>query len=70
MALIVKVYINNNVIIDTHAQRISGSPGRPCTYKTDTGHIIKHHYDDGAAGLAIKLLELINHDRDERESNP
>ena len=58
MALIVKVFINERCIIDTHAVRVMGSPGKPCMYSTDTGHVIAHHYDDGGAKLAMKLLEI------------
>lgn len=58
MALIVRVYINETLIIETDAQRIFGGVGKPCVYRTDTNHLISHHYDDGGAKLAIKLLEI------------
>jgi len=56
MALIVKVYMNETEILTVHAQRIMGQPHEMCTYKTDTGDIIDHHYDDGACRLAARLL--------------
>ena len=59
MALIVKVFINQQEIILTYAQRIHGKPSEMCTYMTDKGAKIKHHYDDGAAKLAIKLLKKV-----------
>lgn len=60
MALIVRVFINDRCIIDTHAVRIKGQPGEMCTYRTDSGEVIKHHYDNGGAALAIKLLKPID----------
>lgn len=56
MALIVKVLINDREIIDTHAVRIKGKPGELCTYRTNAGEIVHHHYNDGAEELAIRLL--------------
>ena len=58
MALIVKVFINDRCIIDTHAVRIMGKPHDMCLYKTDTNHILHHHYDAGGAALAIELLKI------------
>ncbi len=60
MALIVRVYINNTPIIEKHATRIKGKPGELCMYRTDTGKLIMHHYDDGGAELAVKLLRELN----------
>lgn len=60
MALIVKVYINNTPLIVKSAVRIKGTPGQLCMYKTDTGKLLMHHYDDGAAELAVKLLRELN----------
>lgn len=56
MALIVRVYINERMIIETHAQRIKGQPHERCTYKNEAGEVLDHHYDDGAEALAIALL--------------
>ena len=53
-----KVFISDRCIIDTYAQRIMGGPRKPCMYKSDTNHLIPHHFDDGAAQLAIKLLKF------------
>lgn len=58
MALIVKVYINDRCIIETHAVRIKGQPHELCTYRTEYGKEIIHHYDKGPEKLACKLLEL------------
>jgi hypothetical protein len=57
MAIIVKVFINSRLIIDTHACRIAGNPHQECTYEDQDGEHFKHYYDDGAEQLAIKLLE-------------
>ena len=59
MALIVQVKVNQDTIIRTVAQRISGKPGELCTYEVDGGHTIQHHYDEGAEALAIKLLQRL-----------
>ena len=53
----VVVYINNVPIICRQARRVQGEPGEMCRYKVDDGNFILHHYDEGAAKLAIKLLE-------------
>ena len=52
----VVVYINNVPIICRQARRVQGEPGQVCRYKVDDGKVIHHHYDEGAAQLAIKLL--------------
>ncbi len=57
MALIVKVFINEREIIDLRAVRIAGNPGELCMYRDGYGNAIHHHYDDGAAALAIRLLQ-------------
>jgi len=57
MALIVKVFVNERCIIETHAVRIQGEPHTLCTYRLPNGRRIHHHYDEGGARLAIKLLE-------------
>lgn len=57
MALIVKVYVNDREIIDTHVVRIKGQPHELCTYKNECGDIFTHHYDDGAPALVIKMME-------------
>ena len=59
MALIVKVYINETVIIDIDAVRIKGTPPGICTYELPGGKTLKHRYSDGAEALAIKLLERV-----------
>lgn len=66
VALIVKVYINERLIIDTHCVRIKGSPGQLCTYESGDGTIFHHDYDRGGAALAIKLLQL-QEDYDDRK---
>lgn len=58
MALIVRVYINEHCIIDTHAVRIKGQPFEICLYENDMGDYIRHDYNKGAAKLAMKLLRL------------
>ena len=58
MALIVKLYINERLIGERHLVRIDGKPGEPCTYETDDGRIIRHHYNEGAEKLARKLLAV------------
>lgn len=60
MALIVQVKVNQDTIIRTVAQRISGNPGEWCTYEIDGGpDTIEHYYDAGAEALAIKMLERL-----------
>lgn len=59
VALIVEVKINQSTIIRTVACRIRGNHGEPCVYEVDGGGTIKHHYDDGAEALAIKLLKRL-----------
>lgn len=56
MALIVRIYINERLIVERHAVRIKGQPGEMCTYRTDDGRVIRHHYDKGAEPLARRLL--------------
>jgi hypothetical protein len=58
MVLIVRVYINEREIIETHAVRVSGMPHELCTYENENGEVIEHHYDKGAEALAIELLKL------------
>ena len=58
MALIVKIFVNQTEIIDTHVVRIKGKPGELCTYRTGSGHKFQHHYNDGAAKLAITMREI------------
>lgn len=53
----VAVYINNVPILVRSARRVDGEPGERCTYAVDDGRVISHRYDDGAAKLAIKLLQ-------------
>lgn len=62
MALIVRVYVNDRCIIETHCVRIKGQPGEMCTYQLDDGRVIKHHYDRGAAVLGSRLLRLFRGD--------
>jgi hypothetical protein len=60
MALIVKIFINNNCIITKHCRRdelkLKGF-NEVHTYTTDDGRKIKHKYSDGAEVLAVKLLK-------------
>lgn len=53
----VVVYINNVPIICRSARRINGEPGEMCRYHVDDGSTIDHHYNWGAARLAIQMLE-------------
>lgn len=57
MALIVKIFINKEEILERHCVRIQGAPHEWCTYRTDDGRVILHHYDHGAEELARKLLD-------------
>jgi hypothetical protein len=59
MALIVKIFVNQHEIIDTHVVRTSGTPPGYCYYTCPDGVVIKHKYSDGAAKLAIKMLKRI-----------
>lgn len=70
MALIVKVYINERCIIDTHTVRVHGKPGQLCTYEVPGGKRIVHHYDDGPEDLAITLLKLVKENRVASEYHP
>ena len=56
MALIVRVYINERMIVETWAERIKTDKIGECTYKTPYG-VINHQYEKGAIPLAILLLE-------------
>lgn len=56
MAMIVKIFINETQIVERHCVRIQGGPHEWCTYMTDDGRIIRHHYDRGAEALTRKLL--------------
>lgn len=59
MALIVKIYVNEREIIETHAVRVKGQPHELCTYRLPDGTLIQHHYDNGAVPLAIRMLEAL-----------
>ena len=59
MALIVKIFVNEHQILETHVVRIKGQPHKPCIYQCPDGSVIRHHYDDGAAKLAIKMLKKV-----------
>lgn len=53
----VTIDINGRVIHQSHAVRIDGEPGKMCVYKTDTGDMFPHHYDDGAIDCVVQLLQ-------------
>lgn len=53
----VVIYINNVPILARSARRVDGEPGELCTYKVDDGRTIRHRYNNGAAKLAIRILE-------------
>lgn len=55
--LIVKVFINNTEIIRKTARRLDVPAKETNRYETDEGDIIERVFDDGAAKLAIKLLD-------------
>ena len=59
MALIVKIFVNQRCILDTHVVRKHGTPPGFCYYETPDGTIIKHRYSDGAERLAIKMLKRL-----------
>ena len=59
MALIVKIFVNDREIIETHAVRVKGQPHELCTYRLSDGTLIKHHYDKGAVSLAVIMLEVL-----------
>lgn len=59
MALIVKVFVNDREIIETHAVRVEGQPHEWCTYRLPDGRLIRHHYDKGAVPLAVMMLEAL-----------
>jgi predicted nucleotidyltransferase len=62
MALYVKVFINEEMIITKACHRLTDEPDKVTgvhQYRTDCGRIIEHKYGDGAAVLAQKLLDLM-----------
>jgi len=59
MALIVKIFVNERQIIETHAVRVKGQPHELCTYSLPDGTLIKHHYDKGAVPLAVMMLKAL-----------
>jgi len=58
MALIVRIYVNENPIAEHYAVRVDGGtePDDINTYQLDTGKLIKHRYGDGAHVLATEIL--------------
>lgn len=58
MALIVKIYVNETLIVDEHVRRIKGQPGELCTYETGEGEILHHYYDDGCEPLVIQMMKV------------
>lgn len=56
--LTVHVKINGREIITKKARRLDVPAKEVNNYETDTGDIIQHVFKDGAAKLAIKLLEM------------
>lgn len=66
----VVIEINGRQIFKQNARRISGRPGEKCIYQAESESgegLIKHHYDDGAVVLAVKMLKLILRHREKRE---
>lgn len=59
MPMTVQVHIDGKLVLARSANRLAGRPGAMCLYVTDDGKAIEHHYDDGAAALAIKMLANI-----------
>jgi hypothetical protein len=64
MALYVKVFINERMIITKACHRLD-EPMKDgvCQYRTDCGKVIEHKVSDGAAVLAQKLLEISKEDK-------
>lgn len=54
---IIYLNVNFDTVKKFRCVRIKGEPHQMCTYQLDDGTIIKHHYDDGAEALAIKMLK-------------
>jgi len=54
---IISLRVNFDEVVCYTAVRIKGEPHKPCTYRLGDGTIIRHHYDDGAEALAIKILQ-------------
>jgi len=59
----ISVLINGHPILTRSASRIAGEEGEICTYKIDTGKIIKHNYDKGFVPLVKKMLGTIDEDK-------
>lgn len=62
MALIVKVFVNEKMILVGSAVRIKPKKGTPkkdeiCTYRLQNGKEICHFYSDGAVPLAKRIIE-------------
>ncbi len=56
----VTIKMNDMVLVSRSATRISGGPGELSLYVTDDGRTIEHHYDHGAATLAIRMLSSVH----------
>lgn len=59
----ITVSINGTPILTRSAARIKGDAGEVCTYKVDTGKIIKHDYNKGFVPLTKKMLDTIDEEK-------
>jgi len=55
----VEIRIKGQLILARSANRIAGATHKTCLYVSDDGQVIEHHYDHGAAVLAIRLLSSV-----------
>lgn len=55
----VAILINGNTITARSAVNVAENPDGTHKYKVDDGRTIRHHRNDGAVKLAIKMLEGI-----------
>lgn len=55
----VEVKIKGQLVLARSCNRIAGMTGEQCLYVSDDGTFIEHHYDHGAAVLAIRLLSSV-----------
>lgn len=52
----VEVKLMGQLLLSRSCNRIAGGKHGPCLYIADDGRFIEHHYDAGAAALAVRLL--------------
>lgn len=52
----VEIRIKGQLVLARSANRIAGLNGGPCLYAVDDGRFLQHHYDAGAAALAVLIL--------------